>query len=75
MDPIKAHFYTIKAHVADIRGNRMGDRSEKITVCASYEAASIISSITFEAPIEDAPKFYVGQEISVIVSWETPPQA
>ncbi|KKM13662.1 hypothetical protein LCGC14_1714000 [marine sediment metagenome] len=61
--------HTIKAYVTAINGNRAGNLSEKITVCASYEAASIISSITFEAAIAEADKFYVGQEIGVVVSW------
>lgn len=58
----------IKAYIYEIRGNRAGDRAEKITVSASYESASIMSSITFDVPIEQASEYYIGQEITITIS-------
>ena len=60
---------TINAYVCEIRGNRAGDRSEKVTVCASYESANTLSSITFEVPIENAVNFFVGQKVQVSIEW------
>ena len=58
----------IIAYVCEIRGNRAGDRSEKITVTASYESASILSSIAFDVPIEQACEYFIGQEINITIS-------
>lgn len=58
----------IIAYVEAIRGNRAGDRSEKVTVTASYESASILSSITFDVPVEQAGEYYIGQEITITIS-------
>ena len=58
----------IVAWVCEIRGNRAGDRSEKVSVSASYESANILSTITFEVSVEDARSFYVGQQIQIQIS-------
>ena len=55
------------AYVSEVRANRAGDRSEKFAVSASYEAANILGSITFEVPIECAKDFYIGQKLTVEV--------
>lgn len=57
----------IKAYVAEIRGNRAGDRADKIRVTATYEHAKVVSSIEFDLTLVDARKFYVGQEITLII--------
>lgn len=59
----------IDAYVSEIRSNGMGDRSEKATVAADYEAASVGNSVTFQIPIAQANQFFVGQKINIIVSW------
>ncbi len=58
----------IDAYVEGIRGNRAGDRSELITVTASYECASILSSITFLVPIADATDYYIGQKLQIEIT-------
>ena len=60
---------TIVAYVSDVRGNRMGDRSEIVTITADYESANIISSLTFQVPIDHANQFFVGQKINITVTW------
>lgn len=60
----------ISAYINTIRTNRMGDRSEKATICADYQSAGIISSITFEVPIEQAKSFFVGQKINININWD-----
>ena len=60
---------TIDAYISEVRGNRAGDRSEKITIGADYESAGIVSSLTFQVPIDQANRFFVGQKISIIVTW------
>ncbi len=57
----------IDAYVSDIRGNRAGDRSELIVVSATYECASVASSITFYAPITDANKYHIGQKLVITI--------
>ena len=59
----------IDAHVQDIRGDRVGDMSEKVSVCASYESANTLSSITFDVPINNARDFFVGQKIQINIEW------
>ncbi len=61
--------YQIDAYVEMIRGDRAGDRSDKIEITASYEAASILSSLTFQVPILEANRFYIGQKIAILVTW------
>ena len=58
----------IKAYICEIRGNRAGDRSEKVTVTASYESANVVNSITFDMPIEQAREYFVGQKITITIS-------
>ena len=55
----------IVAYISALQVNRAGDRSEKIRIAADYESASIMGSITFEVPIDQALKYYVGQKISI----------
>ena len=57
----------IDAWVQGIEGNRAGDRSEKVRITASYEAASILSSITFNVPIAQAHDYFVGQKIRIAI--------
>ncbi len=57
----------IDAYISDLRSNRMGDRSEKITISADYESAGILSSITFQVPITEAKNFYIGQRIKIMI--------
>ena len=59
----------IDAYVSEIRGNRARDLSDKITVSADYESANTCSAITFQVPIDQAPLFYIGQQISIVISW------
>ena len=61
---------TIEAYVSTIEGSRAGRLSEKMKVNAAYESASIMSSITFDAPIAEARNFYVGQKITIVVQWD-----
>ncbi len=62
----------IETYVTAVEGNRMGDRSEKIRITASYEAASIASSLTFEVAITQARKFWVGQRLTIAVFLSDP---
>lgn len=57
----------IDAYVEEIRANRAGDRSDKARISASYEAASILASITFEVSMEHAKDFFVGQKITIAI--------
>lgn len=58
----------IKAYIESINGNRAGDRSEKIRITASYESSNIMSTITYELPIDEAYRYYVGQELEISIS-------
>jgi len=59
----------IVAYVSEVRANRAGDRSEKVTISADYESANILSSLTFQVPIAQAKQFFVGQPITINVNW------
>lgn len=58
----------IKAYVMQVTGNRAGHLSENIRVSASYEAAGLLGSLSFDVPIEQAKEFYVGQELVITIS-------
>ena len=58
---------SIDAWVCEILANRLGDRSEKARVSATYESAGIVGSITFDVPISEAKDFYVGQLIKIYI--------
>lgn len=58
---------TIDAYVCEIRTNRAGDRSDKITVTASYESAGVCGDICFFAPITFAKRYYMGQKLIVSI--------
>ena len=58
----------IKAYISEIRGNRAGNLSEKVSISANYECASIISSITFDVSIDEAKKYHIGQELIIEIS-------
>ena len=57
----------IIAHVQEIHGNRMGDKSEKIRISASYETAGMINSITFDEPIDQASSYHIGQQLTITI--------
>ncbi|MCJ7829364.1 MAG: hypothetical protein MUP81_06460 [Dehalococcoidia bacterium] len=59
----------IEAFVCVISSNRAGDRSELAAITATYEAASTASSITFHVPISQAKHFFVGQKLTISVTW------
>lgn len=61
---------TIEAYVSTIEGYRAGHLSEKMRVCAAYESANIMGSLTFDVPIAEARNFYIGQRLTVVVQWE-----
>lgn len=60
------------AYVTEIQAYRMGDRSEKFRVSASYQMASILGSISFEVEMDQARKFWVGQRLGLHVDLEPP---
>ena len=61
---------TIMAHVAQIEGNRMGDRSEMVRVTATYECANILGSLTFDIPTAESRGVYISQVLLITVTDE-----
>ena len=57
---------TIDARILELRGDFAGD---KVIICATYETAKSLNSITFVVPIEQAHDVFVGQRIQISVEW------
>ena len=57
----------IIAHVEAIQTNRAGDRSEKFRVTATYESSNTASSITFDVPMSEAHRYFVGQRLQITI--------
>lgn len=64
----------IIAHIAEITGNRAGDRCEKVRVTATYESSNIMGSISFDVPIAEAVRIYVGQALTIVIEHEENPK-
>ena len=60
----------IEAFVSAMRSNRAGDRSQTVSISADYEAANILSSITYWTDIKDAQNYFVGQKLIITIEQE-----
>lgn len=60
----------IDAFISAIRANRSGTGTpEKARITADYEAANVLSSVEFDIPHEEARRYWVGQKLTIRISY------